>query len=111
MSAVVVPSNLLNKETFTFVKLKEVKDYNHNTKLFVFELGEADKIAEFAISSFVLLKYFDTKLGQDVIRPYTPINTEDLKSKGLLNLLVKVYPNAAMSAHLFSLVSGLFKSL
>lgn len=90
-------------QSFTPLKLLEVRPYNHNSKVFVFDLGGEEKNQP-AVSHFILTKCKGED-GKDVIRPYTPLDASTY-SQGKLQLLVKVYPGGKMSGHLFSLQPG-----
>ncbi|EXJ89835.1 cytochrome-b5 reductase [Capronia epimyces CBS 606.96] len=90
---------------FVDLKLAEVILYNHNTKRFKFELPEQDQVSGLSVASAVITKYQPPNADKPVIRPYTPINDE-VDVKGYLELLVKVYPNGALSSHLDSMVPG-----
>lgn len=92
-----------NPQSFTPLQLLEVRQYNENSKLFVFDLGGAEK-SDPAVSHFILTK-FKGEDGKDIIRPYTPLDASTY-SQGKLQLLVKVYPGGKMSGHLFSLKPG-----
>jgi hypothetical protein len=69
---------------------------------FVFALKDASSTPNLPVSSCVMTRFVDAN-GKDVIRPYTPINQHE---KGVLNLLIKVYPQGVMSRHIHSLKVG-----
>lgn len=96
------PTSGLSPDAFEPFKLKEKSVYNHNTTLFKFALKDEDATPELPVSSCVMTSCKDAD-GKDVIRPYTPINQAD---KGVLNLLIKVYPNGKMSQHIHGLNIG-----
>ncbi|RMD40128.1 hypothetical protein DV735_g5001, partial [Chaetothyriales sp. CBS 134920] len=89
---------------FLDLKVKEVQDYNHNTKKIVFELPDPDAVSGLHVASAILTKHKPADKEKPTIRPYTPISDED--AKGHLDLLVKVYPNGPMSTHIHSLKPG-----
>ncbi|KAL2441741.1 NADH-cytochrome b5 reductase 2 [Exophiala dermatitidis] len=89
---------------FISLKLAEVIPYNHNTKRFKFELPDPEQVSGLSVASAIITKYQPPNAEKPIIRPYTPINDEDVK--GYLELLVKVYPNGPMSNHLHSMVPG-----
>lgn len=89
---------------FIDLKLKETKDYNHNTKSFIFELPESDQSSGMNVTSAILTKYKAADQEKPTIRPYTP--TSDPDEKGTVELLVKKYPNGPMSEHLHNLKPG-----
>ena len=76
---------------FVDLKLREVKDYNHNTKRFVFELPEPEAISGLSVTcesngemslqtltflAAIITKYKAPDDEKPTIRPYTPINAE-----------------------------------
>ncbi|RMZ84162.1 hypothetical protein DV738_g780, partial [Chaetothyriales sp. CBS 135597] len=89
---------------FLDLKVKEVQDYNHNTKKIIFELPDPDAVSGLHVASALLTKYKAPDQEKATIRPYTPISDED--EKGHLDLLVKVYPKGPMSTHIHSLKPG-----
>jgi cytochrome-b5 reductase len=89
---------------FIDLKLKEAKDYNHNTKTFIFELPSPDHISGMNTASAVITKYKAEDQEKPTIRPYTPTSHPD--EKGTIELLVKKYPNGPMSEHIHSLKPG-----
>mmetsp|Transcript_13615 Transcript_13615/g.24423 ORF Transcript_13615/g.24423 Transcript_13615/m.24423 type:complete len:325 (-) Transcript_13615:2033-3007(-) len=92
----------LDSSQFVSLPLLKVKEYSHNSKVYVFGVSPID---EFPVSSFVLVKADDiSDDGKPVIRPYTPINIS-LKS-GEVELLIKRYPGGKMSNHIDSLKPG-----
>jgi len=90
----------LDPSAFKPLKLAKIDDYNYNSKIFRFELGSESKL-NLPVSSFVLTKALID--GKDLMRPYTPIHQD---KPGLLNLLIKVYPQGNMSKHIFNLKVG-----
>ncbi|KAK1767166.1 hypothetical protein QBC33DRAFT_539422 [Phialemonium atrogriseum] len=89
---------------FVSLKLEEVQNVSHNTKLFRFKLPEDDMVSGLHIASAILTKYQPQGAEKPVMRPYTPISDED--SKGHMDLLVKRYENGPMSTHLHDMVPG-----
>ncbi|RMD42662.1 hypothetical protein DV735_g2476, partial [Chaetothyriales sp. CBS 134920] len=89
---------------FVDLTLKEVQDYNHNTKKFIFELPDPEAVSGVHVASAILTQWQAPDQDKPTIRPYTPISDED--AKGHLDLLVKVYPNGPMSTHIHSLKPG-----
>jgi len=92
----------LDPQSFKPFTLKEIQPYNHNSKVFIFELDSPDASLNLPITSFVKTKFTGPD-GKDVVRPYTPI---DQYQKGVLRLLVKRYENSLMGSHIFSLKKG-----
>lgn len=89
---------------FLSLKLVDVEDYNHNTKKFKFALPEDDMVSGLSVASAVITKFKDPSEDKPTIRPYTPVSDES--DKGHMDLLVKVYPNGAMSNYLHSMSPG-----
>jgi len=91
----------LDGKTYRPFRLREVKKYNHNTNLFIFELPDPKAIADLPTASFLLAK---TNLdGKEIIRPYTPI---DSHVEGDLTLLIKNYEQGKMSKFIHHLKPG-----
>jgi len=97
------PKKALNPKEFVNFKVMEVEDYNHNSKLIRFELKD-DEILGLDVASALVVKAPIGENGKPVIRPYTPISSND--DKGHWDLLVKVYEKGVMSKHLGSLKPG-----
>ncbi|TVY18256.1 NADH-cytochrome b5 reductase 2 [Lachnellula arida] len=89
---------------FISLKLDSVENVNHNTKKFRFELPEADQVSGLAVASAIITKYKGPEMEKPAIRPYTPVNDEE--ETGFIDLLVKKYPNGAMSEHLHNMKPG-----
>lgn len=85
------------------LKLKEAKDLSHNTKHYVFDLGDADHVSGLVTASCLLAKYVTPK-GSNVIRPYTP--TSDVDQKGTIEFVIKTYPEGKFSKHVSELKTG-----
>ncbi|KAL7620724.1 NADH-cytochrome b5 reductase [Parahypoxylon ruwenzoriense] len=88
---------------FVSLLLKDVEVINHNTKKFIFKLPEDDQVSGMAVAS-ALLTRFQKEGEKPVLRPYTPTSDED--TKGLIELVVKKYPNGPMSTHMHDMVPG-----
>jgi cytochrome-b5 reductase len=74
---------------------------------FVFELPD-NKAPGMRVASAVVVKGagegVKDKEGKPVIRPYTPTTSPD--TTGHLDLLIKKYPNGAMTSHIHGLKPG-----
>ncbi|KAE8451390.1 NADH-cytochrome b5 reductase [Mollisiaceae sp. DMI_Dod_QoI] len=92
------------EQGFISLKLESVENINHNTKKFRFALPEEDQVSGLKVASALLTKYKGPEMEKPAIRPYTPVNDEG--EKGYLDLLVKKYPNGAMSTHLHDMEPG-----
>ncbi|WFD35810.1 cytochrome-b5 reductase [Malassezia cuniculi] len=94
----------LNKDEWRSFKIKEIRPYNHDSSIYVFETpaGTASGI----VNTSALLMTGDVKdeNGKPVVRPYTPIEPTD--TKGHIDLLIKHYPNGKMTQYLKSLKVG-----
>ncbi|KAK7742421.1 NADH-cytochrome b5 reductase [Diatrype stigma] len=89
---------------FISLALKDVEVINHNTKKFIFQLPEDDQVSGMQITSALLTKFKPADGEKPIIRPYTPTSEED--TKGLIELIVKKYPNGPMSTYLHDMVPG-----
>lgn len=96
---------LSNSEFRPFV-LKDIKKYNHDSAFYIFELPDNKKSGMFVASALVVRGEGDqpSKDGKPVVRPYTPVNPPD--EKGRLELLIKHYPNGAMTSYIGDLKPG-----
>ncbi|KAI1077576.1 putative NADH-cytochrome B5 reductase [Whalleya microplaca] len=89
---------------FLSLRLESSEAVNHNTKRLRFELPEPDVISGLGLTSALLTFSWPKGCMLPVIRPYTPISTLD--EPGILEFLVKRYPNGKQSTHLHSLQPG-----
>lgn len=99
--------NALSPEEFRPLKLKEVKPYNHDSSLYVFELPDNKKSGVFVASSIAVRGAGDEpkdENGKPVIRPYTPVCPPE--TRGELDLLIKHYPEGKMTQYLKTLKPG-----
>jgi len=119
LSAEEVPT-ALNPNDFVPFKLKQKIVLNHDTRIFRFALGPNQKVV-LIIINYATIDTHSLQLGLPVascivtripgaepdkplIRPYTPVTTED--TIGYFDLLIKVYPEGNMSKHIDSLKVG-----
>lgn len=87
------------------LKVTDVKQVNHDTKRITFELpGGSNVVSGVTPGAAILTQHTPSGAWFPVFRPYTPIN--DLEERGVLELLVKKYPNGRASTHLHSLAPG-----
>ncbi|KAH0614709.1 uncharacterized protein H6S33_000345 [Morchella sextelata] len=68
------------------------------TKLLRFALPSEDHVSGLHVASAILTKHKGPNDAKPTIRPYTPINDEDVR--GHMDLLVKRYEGGPMSTHL-----------
>ncbi|KPA85690.1 putative mitochondrial NADH-cytochrome b5 reductase [Leptomonas pyrrhocoris] len=92
-----------SQKDFQSYKLISVEEESHDTKRFRFALPADKTRLDLPIASCVTLRFTDAK-GQEVARPYTPINLEN--DEGHFDLVVKCYPDSKMGSHLFSMKPG-----
>jgi len=85
---------------FRFFKIRSVRDISHNTKSFIIDLQSPLHETGLFASSFVMVKGSTSPEGKFVVRPYTPISTND--DKGYFELLVKMYPGGAVSEYIYN---------
>ncbi|KAF7139706.1 hypothetical protein CNMCM5793_007448 [Aspergillus hiratsukae] len=89
---------------FVGLKLGEVENLSHNTKRMRFEFADKEAVSGLEVASCLYTKYHPVGADKPVARPYTPVSDEE--EPGYLDLIVKVYPNGAMSEHLHSMKVG-----
>ncbi|KAE9976888.1 hypothetical protein EG328_002348 [Venturia inaequalis] len=89
---------------FISLKLESVENINSNTKKFRFALPEEDAVSGLKVASALLTKYQGPEMEKPAVRPYTPVSDEG--EIGYLDLLVKKYPNGAMSTHMHDMTPG-----
>ncbi|RAH79581.1 NADH-cytochrome b5 reductase [Aspergillus japonicus CBS 114.51] len=85
------------------LKLSEIEVLNHNTKRLRFEFEDKEAISGLQVASALLTKFKPVD-AKAVIRPYTP--TSDEETPGYIDLVVKVYPDGAMSNYLHNMNVG-----
>ncbi|KAI5852679.1 hypothetical protein DFP73DRAFT_533616 [Morchella snyderi] len=68
------------------------------TKLLRFALPSEDHVSGLHVASAIITKYQGPSDAKPTIRPYTPVNDEDVR--GHIDLLVKRYEGGPMSTHL-----------
>ncbi|KAF3763226.1 hypothetical protein M406DRAFT_48989 [Cryphonectria parasitica EP155] len=89
---------------FVSLALQESEDVNHNTKRLRFGLpGEGD-VSGLPLTSALLTVAVPKGHYLPVLRPYTPISPSD--QAGVVEFMVKRYPNGKQSTHLHSLSPG-----
>jgi len=91
----------LDPKSWKEFSLREVKEVNHNTKIFRFNLPDGHELG-LPVASCILVKGIPGADGKEVARPYTPLSEQ----KGYFDLLIKVYPNGAVSKHIHGLKAG-----
>ncbi|CRG90332.1 cytochrome-b5 reductase [Talaromyces islandicus] len=89
---------------FIGLKLGAIEVLSHNTKKFRFEFEDPEAVSGLHVASALITKFKPAGAEKPVIRPYTPVSDEE--QPGYLDLIVKSYPNGAMSEHIHSLNVG-----
>ncbi|KAG0629793.1 hypothetical protein M758_1G130800 [Ceratodon purpureus] len=101
------PRTALNPNEFVKFKLAEVRDINHNTKVYRFAFNPQEALGLHVASCLVTKAEMGKKKDGTpnyIIRPYTPISPPD--SKGYFDLMIKIYPKGNMTQHLAHLKPG-----
>lgn len=97
-----LPKNMLFSKQ---LKVTAVEQMNHDTKRITFALpGGMNEISGVTPGAAILTQHTPAGAWFPVFRPYTPIH--DLDKRGVLELLVKKYPNGKASTHLHTLEPG-----
>ncbi|KAI1324356.1 oxidoreductase NAD-binding domain-containing protein [Xylariaceae sp. FL0255] len=89
---------------FLSLKLVESEVVNHNTKKLCFALPSGEHVSGLGLTSALLTYSWPQGCWLPCVRPYTPIS--DSNEPGIIELLVKKYPNGKQSTHLHSLQPG-----
>jgi cytochrome-b5 reductase len=89
-------------EEFTKLKLSAIKPYNHDSKVFQFGLPEG-KSLNLPVCACILMKG-KTVDGEDAVRPYTPVSTNEML--GGFRLLIKRYEAGVVSKYVHGLGVG-----
>ena len=97
-----LPSTMLFSKQ---LKVTDVQQVNHDTKRITFELpGGKNEVSGVTPGAAILTQHTPQGAWFPVFRPYTPVH--NLDEPGVLELLVKKYPNGRASGHLHSLTPG-----
>eukprot|EP01083_Nonionella_stella_P280421 954024_1 len=92
----------LNPRAFREHVLLEKRPFNHNSAVYRFAFDDVSQKMKMPVAGYILTRI--KKDGKWVKRPYTPISDET--TKGYFELLIKTYPDGAMSSHIASLKEG-----
>ncbi|ORX88775.1 putative NADH-cytochrome b5 reductase [Basidiobolus meristosporus CBS 931.73] len=84
----------IDSDCYTPLSIQEIRDVNHDSKIYKLAYSDQEARAEIPVSSSVYVK--DDSM--QIMRPFTPISSSD--SKGYLELLIKLYPDGSMSQFL-----------
>ncbi|VVT51411.1 uncharacterized protein SAPINGB_P003087 [Magnusiomyces paraingens] len=99
---VAAESTLKGDKQWVDLKLIGSEELTSNTREFTFELPAGEKLG-LTPTSALLAKYVTAK-GNNVIRPYTPVN--DLDDIGTFKLVIKRYETGKFGNHIFALKNG-----
>ncbi|KAF2480509.1 cytochrome-b5 reductase [Neohortaea acidophila] len=96
------PKTMLFSKQLTLTSVEQI---NHDTKKLTFALpGGQKEVSGVTPGGAILTQHTPSGAWFPVFRPYTPIH--DLDERGVLQLLVKKYPNGKASSHIHSLAPG-----
>lgn len=103
-ASVVAPGNCAFGTEWAPSKLVSKEKVSHDSILLTFALPEDRALGLSTCACILASSGIKDSKGQLVVRPYTPVSTNDLKSS--FQLLVKVYPQGLMSQSLSNLEPG-----
>lgn len=87
------------------LQVTNVEQVNHDTKRITLQLpGGADEVSGVPFSSAILTQHTSSGAWFPTFRPYTPVSDSD--ARGVLQLVVKKYPNGRASGYMHSLEPG-----
>ncbi|KAI0015198.1 hypothetical protein F4780DRAFT_108026 [Xylariomycetidae sp. FL0641] len=89
---------------FLSLKLESSELVNHNTKKLRFALPTEDHVSGLPITSALLTYSWPKGCWLPCVRPYTPVSAPD--EPGVLEFLIKKYPDGKQSTHIHSLQPG-----
>ncbi|KAI3324133.1 oxidoreductase NAD-binding domain-containing protein [Xylariaceae sp. AK1471] len=89
---------------FLLLQLRSSEVVNHDTKRLRFALPTDEHVSGLNLTSALLTFSWPKGCMLPCVRPYTPISPSD--EPGVLELMVKKYPNGKQSTHLHSLQPG-----
>ncbi|KAF2737200.1 ferredoxin reductase-like protein [Polyplosphaeria fusca] len=92
------------EQGFIPLLLDKSEAINHNTKKLTFKLPEEDMESGLPVPSAVVTMFKTPDMEQPVIRPYTPVS--DPETRGILEFIIKKYPNGPMSSHMNDMKPG-----
>lgn len=98
------PGECVFNEEFQPAKLVSKMAVGKTTQVFTFELPDTSKPLGLSTCACILAKGGKDDEGNAVVRPYTPISTNNLIGK--FELMVKVYPNGKLSQHMSNMPLG-----
>ncbi|KAI0199766.1 oxidoreductase NAD-binding domain-containing protein [Astrocystis sublimbata] len=89
---------------FLSLKLQSTEEVNHNTKKLRFALPTDEHVSGLPLTSALLTYSWPKGCMLPCVRPYTPVTRSD--EAGILELMVKKYPDGKQSTHIHSLQPG-----
>lgn len=89
---------------FLSLQLQSSESVNHNTKRLRFALPTDEHVSGLPLTSALLTFSWPKGSMLPCVRPYTPISKSD--EAGVIEFMVKKYPNGKQSTHLHSLQPG-----
>lgn len=98
------PGQCLFNEEFQSAKLISKLPVGKSTQVFTFELPDTTKPLGLSTCACILAKGGKDDEGNPVIRPYTPISTNNMIGK--FELMVKIYPDGKLSQYMNKLPIG-----
>ncbi|KAK5165705.1 uncharacterized protein LTR77_008628 [Saxophila tyrrhenica] len=102
MKTLAFPKNMLFSKQ---LKVTNVEQINHDTKRITFALPGGDKeVSGVTPGAAILTQHTPSGAWLPIFRPYTPVH--DLDQRGVLELMVKKYPDGRASGHMHSLNPG-----
>lgn len=96
-------ASTFSPDDFKPFRLVSSRYESHDTRRFYFALESSEDTFSMPVASCIVTKFTDTD-GKDVVRPYTPISTNN--TKGHFELVVKKYPKGKMGNHMFAMQPG-----
>ncbi|RCH97037.1 NADH-cytochrome b5 reductase, partial [Rhizopus azygosporus] len=96
------PTRVLDQHTTKEFKLQAITPINHNTSIYRFSLPRQDDVLGLPTGQHIVLTANIN--GKEVSRSYTPITSDE--EKGYFELLIKNYPNGALTQHISKMKVG-----
>ena len=105
-ASLVPPGNCVFSEEWAPAPLLKRKWIGHDTLLLTFGLPDSQKPLGLSTCACLLARGETSSSGidEDLVRPYTPVSTNAML--GAFEIMVKVYPDGAMSQHIAKLPIG-----
>lgn len=104
LGGTVPPGNCVFGEDWSPATLVRKVNAGPNTEIFTFKLADESKPLGLSTCACILAKGGEDGEGNPVIRPYTPISTNNLI--GEMELMIKIYPEGKFGKHVAELPLG-----